>query len=196
MQRRSGSATYQQWYIESRLFQFNGNMYHFIQRRSDKATQPNHVYLFLYGPLHNRFSGNHYSQVNYLISVASHYYGNNIFPNVVHITFHRSKQHLAGRGSPFLLFRFNDRLKNSHRFLHSTCRFHHLRKKHLTRTEQIANMVHSGHQRTFNDIHSFRINFQSFSEVFFQIISDAFCQSILQTFLYGIFTPGKLRTEA
>ena len=40
------------------------------------------------------------------------------------------------------------------------------------------------------------INFLAKADSALQIISDAFCQSILQTFLYGIFTPGKLRTEA
>jgi hypothetical protein len=38
------------------------------------------------------------------------------------------------------------------RLLHHAGRFHHLRQEHLARAEQVADHVHAGHQRAFDDV--------------------------------------------
>ena len=38
------------------------------------------------------------------------------------------------------------------RLLHHAGRLHHLRQEHLARPEQVADHVHAGHQRAFDDV--------------------------------------------
>ena len=39
-----------------------------------------------------------------------------------------------------------------HRLLHHAGRLHHLRQEHLAGAEQVADDVHAGHQRPFDDV--------------------------------------------
>ena len=57
-------------------------------------------------------------------------------------------------------------------------------------------MIHTCHQRTFNNIYSLGIFLQGFCQVFFQIIAYSFSQSIFQPLFYrSTFPPRLLRTS-
>ena len=186
---RRSSSTNQKRYIQSGFLQFDSYMGHFLQRRSNQTTKTYHVYFFLNSALNDSLCGNHYSQVDNLIAIASHYHGNNILTDIVYITFHCGKQYLSGRSHSFYFFRLDNRLQNSNSLLHCTGSLHHLRQEHLSCTEKLAYIIHSVHQRTFNHIDCFIIEWQCFCQVLFEIISDTFHQSIFQTFLNGFIPP-------
>ena len=142
----------------------------------------------LQGTLHNQLGRCHHTQVLNLETVAGHHHAHNILSDIVHITLHGSHQHLSGRRT-FHLLRLNKRLQNAHGLLHRAGRLDHLRQEHLSGTEQIAHRVHTGHQRSFNDIHRMLVTGAGLIQIFLQIVSDTFNQGILQALLYGCFTP-------
>ena len=41
-----------------------------------------------------------------------------------------------------------------HRLFHHACAFHHLGQEHLARREQVADHVHTVHERTFDDFNN------------------------------------------
>ena len=50
------------------------------------------------------------------------------------------------------LFRFHVRQQAGDRLLHHARRLHHLRQEHFSRAEQVADDIHAGHQRAFDDM--------------------------------------------
>ena len=57
--------------------------------------------------MYNGFGRHHDAKVYYFVAVAGHYYRDYIFANVVHITFHRSQQHLPGSSRTFFFLRLD-----------------------------------------------------------------------------------------
>ena len=109
----------------------------------------------------------------------------------MHIAFYSSKNHLSGfcrAGCRFL--RLDGRLQDSNCLFHRAGSLHHLRQKHLSGPEQFADLIHTAHQRTVNNIHGTRIRLQRLLQVFFQMVADTFYQGIFKTFLQRLFTPG------
>ena len=142
----------------------------------------------LQGTLHNQFGRCHHTQVFNLKAVAGHHHAHNILSDIVHITLHGSHQHLSGRRT-FHLLRLNKRLQNAHGLLHRAGCLDHLRQEHLSGAEQIAHGVHTGHQRSFDNIHRMLVTGAGLIQIFLQIVADTFNQGILQALLYGCFTP-------
>ena len=50
------------------------------------------------------------------------------------------------------LFRFHVGQQHRHRLLHHARRLHDLRQEHFSRAEQVADDIHAGHQRAFDDV--------------------------------------------
>ena len=167
-------------------------MRHFFQRRSNQPAQSYHVHLFFNCTLNDCFGRNHHTQIDNVISVASHHHRNDILSDIVNIPFHCGKQYFSGRGCCLCLFRLNDRLKDGNGFLHCPSCLHHLREKHFAGSEKLAHIVHSIHQRTFNHVHRFIVEWQRFRQILFEIITDSLHQGIFQTFLNRAFSPSIL----
>ena len=175
-------------------FQFTYHMYHFFERRRNQPTQSDDVHLFTDSRFDNLLGRHHHTQVDDFISVAGHHYPDNVLPDVVHIPFYCSQQHFPGTASPFLLFSFDIRLQNRYRTFHGTGCLDYLRQEHLSRTEQITHMIHTGHQRPFDDTYRIGIMLQRLVQIFIQKIADTFHQRMLQTFFHRrTFTPGQMR---
>ena len=125
--------------------------------------------MFLYGCFNDRFTGDHHTQIDDTEPVALQHHGNDIFPDVMHIPFHRGKDHrfpCGGSGSIVLK-------DHRHQFRH--CIFHHagglddLRQEHFARTEPAADFFHTVHERSFDDLYGIGIFFQSFCHIFSDI---------------------------
>ena len=67
------------------------------------------------------------------------------------------------------------------RLFHHPRAFDHLRQKHLAGAEQIADDLHAGHQRTFDDGERGGIFLPGFLDVLFDVIDDALDQRVRQT---------------
>ena len=92
----------------------------------------------------------------------------------MNIALHRCKQHLSSLGASLSLLRLDVWLQYAHRLFHCSCRFHDLREEHLSAAEELSHGVHSVHQRSLDDIHRLGILLQSFGEVCFEIVANAF----------------------
>ena len=104
----------------------------------------------------NLFAAHHHAQVDHVVVVACEDHADDIFADVVHVTLHRREDDFALRlddlarslRSGLFCFHVGRQVRDS--LLHDARRLHHLRKKHLARTEEIADDAHPGHQRPFN----------------------------------------------
>ena len=167
-------------------------MHHFIQRRSDQSTQTYYVHLLFHCFLHDGFGRNHDSQVDDFIIVAGHDYRHDVLADIMHIPLDRSQENLSRLLHTFFPTGFQIRLQDGNGLLHGTGRLYHLRQEHLTGTEQLAHLVHTIHQRTFDDVHHLRVLGQRFLQIGFQVVSQSLHQSILQAFFYRSSAPGFL----
>jgi len=76
-----------------------------------------------------------------------------VLADVVHVALDRG-QHDAtvAAAFAFALLRLDERDQISDRFFHHSRRFHHLRQEHFAGAEQVADHVHTVHQRAFDDV--------------------------------------------
>src|SRR5206468_3101641 len=121
-----------------------------------------------------------YAEVDDLVVVAAEDDADNVLADVVDIALDRREQHLAANRqiAGFRLLGFHERQKIRDSFLHHPGAFHDLRQKHFSRAEEIADDVHPGHQRTFDDRQRARIILARFFEVFVEVIDNSFYESV------------------
>ena len=74
-------------------------------------------------------------------------------------------------------------------FFITRARFHHLRQKHFAGTEQIADDVHAGHERAFDDEQRLAVFLARFLGVLVNEIHDALHQRVAEAFLDRAFAP-------
>ena len=108
----------------------------------------------------------------HLKSVAGHHNTQDILAYIMHISLHRRNHHFAsvnfGRGCCFHIWR-----QHIHRIPHHLGSLDNLRKEHLTLAKQLSHMLHTGHERSFNDLDSLAVNLHSFLQVSLQILASA-----------------------
>ena len=91
----------------------------------------------------NFLAGNHHSQVDDLVVIAAQNHTDDVFADVVNVTFDRSHQDLAAialaleAGLDFFLLHVRQQIGD--RFFHDASRFDDLRQEHFSAAEQIAN---------------------------------------------------------
>ncbi len=104
------------------------------------------------GAFHDVVAGHHYTHVDYLIAVAIHDDGYDVFADVVNVAFDCGDDHFAGRSTTCsLLFLLDIGGEPSHGVLHGSCAFHDLRQEHFAFSEEPAYLVHTVHERTVDD---------------------------------------------
>ena len=93
----------------------------------------------------------------------------------MHVTLHRGKDHLAGLGGTLRgrLFGLNGRLQNGHRLLHRARRLDHLRQEHLARSEELADTVHTVHQRPVDDGYGAVVSRERLGQIGLEEVADA-----------------------
>ena len=80
-------------------------------------------------------------------------------------------------------------LQDGYGLLHGTGCLDHLGQEHLASAEELAHVVHTGHQRAFNNGYGFVVLLQGLVEVFLQVVSDSLDQGILQALLHAALAP-------
>ncbi len=129
---------------------FPGDMDHFIQRRGDQTGQADNVAFLFLGHLQDLLRWHHHAEVDDIVAVATQDHADNIFADIVHVTLDRGHQDFALGLRLVAFFQFDKRNQVGHRLFHHPGGFHHLGQKHFPGTEQVADDIHAGHQRTFD----------------------------------------------
>ena len=119
------------------------------------------------------------------------HHANDVFTDVVDVTLHCSDHHLAV-GFALLFAGFYEWFEVSHRLLHHTRRFDHLRQEHFPFAKQIADHVHAVHQRAFNHFNRARSLLTGFFGVLFNKFGNTFDQRVLQAFIHFPRAPLRL----
>ena len=103
----------------------------------------------------------HDAEVDDLVIVAGEHDADDVLADVVDIALDRRHQDLAGSlalaivdavGGVRQFLGLHMRQQPGHRLLHDARRLHHLRQEHLSGAEQVADDIHAGHQRAFDDM--------------------------------------------
>ncbi len=166
-------------------------MGHFIQRRRDQSAQADYVRLSFAGGLQNFFAGRHHAQVNDFVVVAAEHDADNVLADVMHVAFDgghedASLRLMVARG---LLFLFHERQEVSDGFLHHPRALDDLRQEHFARAEQVADNVHAGHERSFDDGQWAAKFLARLFGIQVNVIHDAFDQGVAEAFLDRSLAP-------
>ncbi len=78
------------------------------------------------------------------------------------------------------------------RLLHHARALHHLRQEHLAGAEQVADDVHAGHQRAFDDVQRLRQLLARLLRVGLDEIGDAVDERMREALLDRAFAPGEI----
>ena len=125
---------------------------HLVKRRSNEAAGRDDVSLFPQRSPDYRLPVHHHAEVDDIESVASEHNGSDVLADVVYVSLDGGYDYLrSARGFPGRL-RLHVWLQKVHRLLHYLGRLDHLRKKHLSASEEFSDLFHSVHQRPFDDV--------------------------------------------
>ena len=147
-----GRTANQQRQVKIAALHFLGDVHHLVQRRGDQAGQADNVALLVDGGLQDFFRWHHYSQIDDVITVTAQDHADNILADVVYIAFYRGHQNLALGLGGVALFLFDKGDQVRYGLFHYAGGLDHLGQEHLAGAEQVADHVHAGHQRAFNDL--------------------------------------------
>ena len=138
MRTTGGRATNKQrdfQHTEMRIpLHFFGNVRHFFERWRNQTRQTNDVGILGFGARQNFGAGHHHAHIHDFKIITLQNHRDNIFANIVHITFDSSNNDFTlGLGSDtgalfflyFFFFDIRDQVRNG--LLHHARRFHHLR---------------------------------------------------------------------
>src|ERR1700741_1824742 len=167
-------------------------MHHFIQRWSNEPAEPDYIDCLTPGRLQNLFRRDHHAKINDFEIITAEHYRNDIFSDVVHVTFYCSHQHFGLRPPvwPAGPFRLHKRSQVRHRFFHNARTLDDLGQKHLSGTKQIPDHTHSGHERTFDYRDWLTVFLPRFLSVFLDVFDDPLDKRMRQAFLDSSGSPG------
>ena len=152
MHRRSRSSAYKNRNRQTSLIHQTRHVAHLFKRWGYQSAKSYIVGMLAHGSVDNFLCRHHHAHIYHLISVAAHHHPDNVFPDVVHVAFHRGDDNLASRFAARLqLFALDEWLKPCHSLLHGARTLHHLRQKHLAVAKKRAHAVHAFHQWLFDD---------------------------------------------
>ena len=192
---RRGGAADQQRHGETLALHFPGDVAHFLQRGRDQSRQADRIDLFLAGTVQDHLRRHHHAQVHDLEVVAGQHHADDVLADVVHVALHRGHQHLAARFSGVAaagLFGFDVGNQVGDGTFHHPGRLHHLRQEHLAGAEEVADHVHAGHQRAFDDVQRTARLLPCQFGVFFDEAVDAVHQGVADAPVHRPVAPGQV----
>ena len=145
----------QQRHVEAGAFHLARHEAHFVERRRDEAGEADHVDLLADRRLDDLGGRHHHAEIDDLVIVAGEHDADDVLADVVDVALHRRHEDLAGirpHAAGPVLFGLHEGHQIGDRLFHDARRFDDLRQEHLARAEEIADDVHAGHQRPFDDI--------------------------------------------
>ena len=147
-------AADQQRSLEAQPLHLAGDGHHLVQRRRNQAGQADHVGIIVLGGLQNVLPRHHHAEVDDFETVALQDDADDVLADVVNVAFDRRHHDptLALRCAGCFLLLLDEGDKVRDRPLHDARGLHDLRQEHLARSEQVADDVHSVHQRPFDHL--------------------------------------------
>src|ERR1051326_8131857 len=124
---------------------FASDVSHFIERRRDQAAEADQVGFLVAGGFENFFSRDHDTEVYDLVVVAAKDDADDVFADVMDITFDGGHDNaalslmLAGDS----LFLFHEGQQPGHGLFHDTRALDDLREEHFTGAEEVTDNVHA-----------------------------------------------------
>ena len=165
---------------------------HLFQGWSDQAGQPDNVHLLGARLFQDPGSRNHDPQVHDLVVIARQNHTHNVLANIVDIALDGRHQDLAARSGVAggLLLGLDERDQMCHGLLHDSGALDDLGQEHLAGREEVADGVHAGHQRAFDDIDGMGGRNASLLGILDNEGIDTFDQRVRQPLRNGQRTPG------
>ena len=155
MYARGRRATDQERLLHAQTLHLVRDVRHLLERRRDEAGQPDDVGLPVARGVEDFLCRNHDAEVDHVEVVALEHDADDILADVVHVAFDRRHHdralRLAGL-TRFCFLRLDERDEMPDRLLHDPRALDDLRQEHLSGAEQIADDVHTGHQRAFDHL--------------------------------------------
>ncbi len=188
---RGGTADEQRQF-QALAFHLARHVCHFVERRRDESAQADDVHVLLASGLQNFLARHHHAEVNHLVVVAAEHDADNILADVMHVALDGGHQNFSGvfvHTAGGFLFRFHERLQICHGLFHHAGGLHHLRQEHFPGTKQIADHVHPGHERAFDDEQRLAIFLPGFLDVGVNEIHDALDQRMAEAFFDRALAP-------
>ena len=148
---RRGAAD-QQRQVEALARHLLGHRHHLVERRRDQARQADDVGLVVVGRLQDVLERHHDAEVDDLEVVALQDHAHDVLADVVDVALDRRHDDLALGPRRRGLLGLDVGQQVGDRLLHHARALDHLRQEHLARAEEIADHVHAGHQRAFDDL--------------------------------------------
>jgi len=172
-------------------FHLRSHGHHFVQRRGDEATQPNHIHPAGFGLRQDLFARDHHPKIDHFIPVAGQHHSHDVFPDVVHVSLDRGHKNPAGlRFGPSRLLLFHEWGEIGHRFLHHSRTFYYLRQKHFTLPEQIPHVPHPPHQGSLDHFKRPSILLTRLLRVLVDVIRNSLQEGVKQTLIHRPSSPG------
>ena len=187
-----GRAADEQRQLYTLPFHLAGDVHHLVQRWRDESAQADDVHVQFAGGGENFFARHHHAEVNDLVVVAGEDDADDVFADVMHVALDGGHEDFAGvlvgRAAQLLLL-LHERHEIRHGFFHHARGLDDLRQKHFARAEQIADDVHAGHERAFDDLQRLREFLPRFLNVRVNEINNALHERVREAFLDRAFAP-------
>src|SRR5690606_20650763 len=94
----------------------------------------------------------HDTEIDDLVIVAGQHHAHDVLADIVDVALDRGHQDFSGAVMRAIGFGFHEGQEMGDGLFHDARGFDHLGQEHLARPEQVADDVHAGHQRTFDDV--------------------------------------------
>ena len=187
-----GRAADEERYPEVAPFHFGSHARHLVKRRRDQPRQSDEVGVHLDRCVENRLRWRHDAEVGHVEVVASQHDADDVLADIVHVALDGGHDDLAlaarvpavGR-----LRRVDERSEVSDGLFHHAGALDDLGQEHLSRSEQVADDVHTVHQRSLDDIDGTGGFPSSQFRVFDDMAGDPLHQGVGEPFGHGRVTP-------
>src|SRR5205807_2275765 len=151
--------------------------------------------------LQNFRGRDHHAKIDNFVIITLQDDAHDVLADIVHVAFYCRHHDAALRFCASRFLRLHERHQVGDGFFHHPRALHHLRQKHLSGAEQIANHAHPGHKRTFDDIKWALAFLPRLLRVDIDVIDDSFDQRVLQAVFYtllahGVYSPKRKRNVA
>ncbi len=191
-----GGAADQKRQVEAFALHLGRDVAHLVERWRDQTRQADDIHLPLARGVEDLLGGDHDAQIEHLVIVALEHDADDVLADVVNVALDGGEQDPAGglplREPKLLLLLLHEGHQISDGLLHHPRRLHHLRQEHLAGPEQIADDVHAGHQRAFDDVQRPLCLRPRLFGVLLDEVADAVDQRVGQPLIHGLLAPGEI----
>src|SRR5882757_8575244 len=152
MSGRSSCPADQQRQLKSLPLHFLRDIHHLVEGRCNESRQPDVVGILAPRGIEDLVAGDHDSEIDHLEVIALEHYTDDVLADVVYVALYGRNYDSTVRARHAALPLLDERHQVGHRALHHTRTLDDLRQEHLAGSKQVADDVHSIHQRAFDDL--------------------------------------------